>query len=147
MRTLSHALVAVLLLSGCACPPPATTEAPSGGAATSPDLDPGARPAPTTPTEPPPAAGAGDRTLAVATSDPLYARVEGTSFQNGCQSDGQCFVGGCSGQICSDQEGVISTCEWRPEYACYHDAKCEVQTDGNCGWTQTTELQACLANP
>src|SRR5690606_11183100 len=31
----------------------------------------------------------------------------------------QCYVGGCSGQICSDQEGVISTCEWREEYACY----------------------------
>ena len=58
----------------------------------------------------------------------------------------QCFVGGCSGQICSDQEGVISTCEFRPEYACYQDAKCEVQADGNCGWTQTTELQACLAS-
>ena len=58
-----------------------------------------------------------------------------------------CYVGGCSGQICSDQEGVISTCEWREEYACYRTATCEVQTDGNCGWTQTTELQACLANP
>jgi hypothetical protein len=59
----------------------------------------------------------------------------------------QCFVGGCSGQVCSDQEGVISTCEWRPEYACYQTAKCEVQTDGNCGWTQTAELNACLMNP
>jgi len=58
----------------------------------------------------------------------------------------QCFVGGCSGQICSDQEGVISTCEWREEYACYSDAKCEVQADGNCGWTQTAELSACLGN-
>jgi len=59
----------------------------------------------------------------------------------------QCYVGGCSGQICSDQEGAISTCEWRPEYACYHSATCEVQTDGTCGWTQTPELQACLADP
>ena len=59
----------------------------------------------------------------------------------------QCYVGGCSGQVCSDQEGVISTCEWRPEYACYSSASCEVQADGNCGWTQTAELQACLANP
>jgi hypothetical protein len=58
-----------------------------------------------------------------------------------------CYVGGCSGQICSEEQGVISTCEWRPEYACYRDAKCEVQADGNCGWTQTAELQACLANP
>ena len=58
-----------------------------------------------------------------------------------------CFVGGCSGQICSETEGVISTCEWKPEYACYHSATCEVQADGNCGWTQTAALQACLANP
>jgi hypothetical protein len=56
----------------------------------------------------------------------------------------QCFVGGCSGQICSDEEGVASTCEWREEYACYQSATCEVQADGNCGWTQTSELQACL---
>jgi len=59
----------------------------------------------------------------------------------------QCYVGGCSAQICSEQEGVISTCEWKPEYACYHTATCEVQADGNCGWTQTAELQACLMNP
>jgi hypothetical protein len=59
----------------------------------------------------------------------------------------QCFVGGCSGQVCSDQEGVITTCEFRPEYACYHTATCEVQGDGTCGWTETPELAACLANP
>ena len=57
-----------------------------------------------------------------------------------------CFVGGCSGQVCSDQEGVISTCEWREEYACYRDATCEVQPDGNCGWTPTAALNACLGN-
>jgi hypothetical protein len=60
-------------------------------------------------------------------------------------NDSGCFVGGCSGQICSDQEGAISTCEFLPEYACYHDATCERQTDGTCGWTQTDELLACLA--
>lgn len=58
-----------------------------------------------------------------------------------------CFVGGCSGQICSDQEGAISTCEFRPEYACYQTATCEAQGDGECGWTETAELSACLANP
>lgn len=57
-----------------------------------------------------------------------------------------CFVGGCSSQICSDQEGVISTCEWREEYACYQAATCERQADGQCGWTQTPELSACLGN-
>lgn len=59
--------------------------------------------------------------------------------------DQTCYVGGCSGQICSDQEGVISTCEWRDEYACYQTASCERQPDGQCGWTPTEELNACLA--
>ncbi len=62
---------------------------------------------------------------------------------------GPCFVGGCSGQICSDQEGVVSTCIYRPEYACYQGeaTACERQTNGACEWTQTEELLACLANP
>jgi hypothetical protein len=60
------------------------------------------------------------------------------------EAEAPCFVGGCSGQICSDQEGVISTCEFRPEYACYADATCERQVDGECGWTPTPELEACL---
>jgi len=59
----------------------------------------------------------------------------------------ECHVGGCSGQVCSEDPNVITTCEFRPEYACYHAATCEVQADGNCGWTETAELQACLASP
>lgn len=58
----------------------------------------------------------------------------------------QCRATGCSGQICADEDR-FSTCEFRPEYACYQQATCEVQADGECGWTQTAELQACLANP
>lgn len=58
--------------------------------------------------------------------------------------DQSCYVGGCSSQICSDQEGVVSTCEWRDEYACYQTATCERQAGGECGWTETPELTACL---
>lgn len=59
-----------------------------------------------------------------------------------------CFVGGCSGQVCSDQEGVITTCQANPDYVCYQDAdaRCERQTSGQCGWTQTQELTSCLAS-
>jgi hypothetical protein len=59
----------------------------------------------------------------------------------------KCYVGGCSGQLCSETEGLISTCEWQPQYACYKTATCEAQADGSCGWTPTAELKACLANP
>jgi len=51
---------------------------------------------------------------------------------------------GCSSQVCSDHN-VITTCEFRPEYACYQKATCERQSDGNCGFTKTRELTACLA--
>lgn len=57
----------------------------------------------------------------------------------------KCYVGGCSSQVCSDQEGAISTCEWKQEYACFKTAKCERQQNGQCGWTQTSTLKACLS--
>lgn len=57
-----------------------------------------------------------------------------------------CVKTGCSGQVCADHD-VFTTCEFRPEYACYREATCERQADGNCGWTESAELSACLANP
>lgn len=59
---------------------------------------------------------------------------------------GECQRGGCSGQMCTDDPSVMTTCEWREEYACYRDATCERQANGVCGWTKTTELAECLAN-
>jgi hypothetical protein len=55
-----------------------------------------------------------------------------------------CYVGGCSGQICSDRQDVISTCEWRESYACYADAVCERQASGGCGWTMDADLRSCI---
>lgn len=59
---------------------------------------------------------------------------------------GGCYVGGCSGQVCSDDPGVITTCEWREEYACYKLSVCERQASGECGWTETDEFRQCLGN-
>ena len=55
-----------------------------------------------------------------------------------------CMRTGCSNQVCAD-EPMNTTCEWRPEYACYARARCERQQDGQCGFTKTPELTACLA--
>lgn len=55
----------------------------------------------------------------------------------------ECKPTGCSGQVCADEE-MITTCEYRSEYACYKSANCERQTSGECGWTQTPELSLCL---
>jgi hypothetical protein len=59
-------------------------------------------------------------------------------------AEGGCYVGGCSAQVCSDRPDAITTCEWLPEYECYRTAECARQPDGNCGWTETLELEQCL---
>ena len=67
----------------------------------------------------------------------------------GLQANG-CAVAGCSGQLCvsADEAGdIVTTCEYRAEYACYREASCEPQANGKCGWTDTAELKQCLANP
>ena len=48
--------------------------------------------------------------------------------------------GGCCQKMCSKQssEMMMCTCEYSPRYDCYNAAKCEVQADGQCGWTQDT---------
>ena len=61
------------------------------------------------------------------------------------RSEDSCRPAGCSAQVCSDRDDVVTTCEWRSVYECYQSATCERQSDGACGWTPTEELNACLA--
>jgi hypothetical protein len=61
---------------------------------------------------------------------------------------GACIKTGCSGTVCAEPgNDVVTTCEMKPEYACYQKATCEKQPSGSCGWTETPELAACLASP
>src|SRR5947207_15962423 len=61
---------------------------------------------------------------------------------------GACIKSGCSGTVCAEPgKEVMTTCEYKAEYGCYKAATCERQPGGACGWTQTAELTACLANP
>ncbi len=60
-----------------------------------------------------------------------------------------CAVGGCSSQICGEAgevEGLMTTCEYREEYACLAHSRCERQANGACGWTETAEYGRCLAD-
>jgi eight-cysteine-cluster-containing protein len=57
-----------------------------------------------------------------------------------------CAPTGCSGIICAEAgKEVMSTCEYKAEYACYAKAKCEKQADGACGWTRSADFDACIA--
>lgn len=60
-----------------------------------------------------------------------------------------CAVAGCSSQLCVSAEeaaNIVTTCEYRAEYACYADAHCGIQENGQCGWSDTPELRACLSS-
>ena len=61
---------------------------------------------------------------------------------------GECVKSGCSSTLCvGPGKEMVTTCEWKPDYGCYQGGTCARQADGSCGWTQTPELEACLANP
>lgn len=69
---------------------------------------------------------------------------------NNLQHKGKCVVGGCSMQFCVDQKEItqlVSTCEYRPAYACYRNAVCERNRDsGQCSWKVDNQLALCLQN-
>ncbi len=56
----------------------------------------------------------------------------------------QCVRGGCSNELCGE-EHQLSSCIWRPQYACYQAATCELQADDTCGFTADDALTTCLA--
>jgi eight-cysteine-cluster-containing protein len=62
----------------------------------------------------------------------------------GCESDADCKISGCNGEVCSSQEGVASICVYKPEFECYSLTNCKC-TDSKCGWGQTEEFLNCIA--
>ena len=60
----------------------------------------------------------------------------------------RCASAGCSGELCVNvadpNSPRVSPCMYQPKFACYMEATCEQQSDGQCGWTVTPELTACL---
>jgi eight-cysteine-cluster-containing protein len=58
-----------------------------------------------------------------------------------------CVEAGCSGQLCESPRnaGIITTCEWRPEYECLQFTECGLNgRGGTCAWEQTREYRRCL---
>ncbi len=75
--------------------------------------------------------------------------VEPDKSDQPSNSSSVCVVAGCSGELCVKAgEDVASICVWKDEFACYKQsfAKCELQSDGKCGWTANEELTRCINN-
>lgn len=83
--------------------------------------------------------------------NPCTAAAAGVSVRSEGEcgaAAGACVRGGCGGELCHDEgSDRASICVARPEHACYGQASCERQPSGQCGWTETPELRACLDNP
>jgi hypothetical protein len=65
------------------------------------------------------------------------------------KSDGECqtpcYIGGCSGEVCSPFEGVNTPCVALPWHACVDLSECGLfAPGGGCGWKQTPEYVACM---
>ena len=89
-----------------------------------------------------PVTGPGGRAQTLKASK-FYLRSAGQVGGTPPPGSKPCFKTGCSSQVCSD-ENVMTTCEYRAEYACYQKAICERQKSGECGFTMTPELRSCL---
>jgi hypothetical protein len=48
-----------------------------------------------------------------------------------------CYVGGCSSELCTDDPDAMSACIFKPENECFRAATCARQPDLRCGWTPT----------
>lgn len=70
----------------------------------------------------------------------------GRSQSGSCNTDADCMRGGCSGTICQSRkaEPVVTTCEYRPEYACYKQIECGC-TAGQCKWKENPKFLSCVA--
>lgn len=59
-----------------------------------------------------------------------------------CSEDGDCVISGCSNQVCGP-EPVMTTCEWKEEYACLKFTSCRC-LGGECKWEETDAYLSCL---
>jgi hypothetical protein len=62
-----------------------------------------------------------------------------------CSTDADCVRAGCSSQLCvpTGNSDVVTTCEYRPEYACLAQTSCGC-VEGMCSWRQTPDYLNCL---
>lgn len=64
------------------------------------------------------------RTPVVAKEHEFFGRFEGEGFANDCKTDTACKTGGCSGEVCTAEDGVITTCDVVPV---------QLPADASCG--------------
>jgi hypothetical protein len=129
---LSAALVAVMSLASCTVNPAPSSPGTSPGPTSPMPTDPNSPTSPSSPGQPQPGNPATPPPPPPGSNPPSAAA---------------CVRTGCSNTVCVEAgKEVMTTCEYRAEYACYGTATCERQANGACGFTQTAALTSCVAN-
>ncbi|MCH7492362.1 hypothetical protein IID19_02080 [Patescibacteria group bacterium] len=63
-----------------------------------------------------------------------------------CTTDSDCFIGGCSSQLClakATESDLLSICDYRNEYSCYSQDNCLCKNN-KCQWEGTSEFVECV---
>lgn len=67
---------------------------------------------------------------------PIQQEATESCVQAGCNCLSESLAALAGIDLCADQQ--------LPKLTCYDQATCERQGDGECGWTQTANLDRCL---
>lgn len=69
------------------------------------------------------------------------------TMNNAIADDGKCVRNNCLGTCISIKEAlgkpVPMLC--KQDYVCYQDVECMQLDNGKCGWKETPQMKACLA--
>ncbi len=58
----------------------------------------------------------------------------------------ECYIGGCSGELCTDDPEAISTCELLSGMECLGEGMVCEFVQGECAWTLSQEAAQCFMN-
>lgn len=64
---------------------------------------------------------------------PEYTSGESRFSRGTCQQDSDCQVGGCSSEVCSSEDNIMSTCEYSEDFPGTDSHRCGCYNNA-CGW-------------
>ncbi len=70
--------------------------------------------------------------------------AQGTASKILITEEKDCYVGGCSGELCTVNPEAISTCEWLAGMECIKEGMICQLVSGNCSWMMSEEAASCF---
>jgi len=78
----------------------------------------------------------------VFTSNPEQGSADSIIIEN--HPEKKCYIGGCSGEICSDQADIASTCELLPGMECLKKGTSCKPINNECTWVLSQNAAQCF---